>query len=531
MASLLVQGSVVGNALQQLLLADDIAVGSSPSYQLCKTIYEYHPLGAKMAEKPVRIAQSQGRDIAIPDSPEARVKEQFEKTWEKLGLTQTIFATRVQSRVYGIASLALVEEGVEPNMPVDWKGLGKRKIKLNVFDPLNTAGSLVLNQDPLSIYFQHAQEIRVNGKVFHQSRSRTVMNEFPIYISYTPSAFGFVGRSCYQRSLFPLKSYIQTMITNDMVSLKAGVIVAKIQQAGSIITGAIQTMFGLKREVVKDAVVGNVISIGTQGEEVESLNLTNTAEAIKATRQNILEDIASGAAMPAKMLTEETFAAGFGEGTEDSKEQARYVDGERREMEPLYQFCDDICMRVAWDEEFYAVIQKDFAKEYGKLDYETAFYKWKNSFHAEWPSLLTEPESEQVKVADVKLRALVAVLQVYMPQLKGDELAAAMQWVADNINEMKLLFGSPLYLDWQAVADRNEADIQEQKDLAAKTAENAFGGSGKDGDGDGDGTTGEGKKPTPFGRADSILTAQDAIDALQDAVGRLPEKKRLARAA
>jgi hypothetical protein len=153
------------------------------------------------------------------------------------------------------------------------------------------------------------------------------------------------------------------------------------------------------------------------------------------------------------MLTEESFAEGFGEGTEDAKEQARYIDGERELMKPLYDFMDLICMHRAWNPEFFATIQKDMPKEYGGMTHEAAFYKWANSFKAKWPSLLTEPESERVKVADVKLRALVAVLEVLMPKLSPDNLAIVVAWVADNMNEMKLLFGSPLYLDYAEIRE------------------------------------------------------------------------------
>jgi hypothetical protein len=491
-----VKGSTLGNSLQTLLMADDIVPGENPSYQLCKTIYLYHPLGAKIAEKPVKIAQSQPREIVVTDAPD-RAKEQFLEEWAKLGCDKYIFSARVLSKVYGIASLACLEEGSKPQDALELKGIWQRKISFNVYDPLNTAGSLVLNQNPLAMDFQHAQEIRVDGATFHRSRARVVMNEFPIYISYTPSAFGFVGRSVYQRSLFPLKSFVQTMVTNDMVSRKAGVIVAKIKQAGSIITGAFVSALGLKRNVVKEAEVGNVISLSDEGEDIESIDLKNLAEPFGMARKHIIEDIASGTPMPAKMLTEESFAEGFGEGTEDAKEQARYIDGERELMKPLYDFMDLICMHRAWNPEFFATIQKDMPKEYGGMTHEAAFYKWANSFKAKWPSLLTEPESERVKVADVKLRALVAVLEVLMPKLSPDNLAIVVAWVADNMNEMKLLFGSPLYLDY--------AEIREYVPEAEGAEEGP-------------------KKPTPFAKADSV---ENAIQALRDAVARLPEKPKL----
>lgn len=487
----IVGGSQVGTALQQLLLTDDIQPGSQPSYQVCKIIYEYHPFGQKIIEKPINVAQSQGRRITVQDSPEDRLVEAFEKEWTRLNADKVIKQTRALSKVYGIASLALLVDGEAPNEAVDFKSLAGKKISFNVYDPLNTAGSLVLNQNPLAMDFQHAQEIVVDGKTFHKSRSRVVMNGFPIYISYTTSAFGFVGRSSYQRSLYPLKSFVQTMITNDMVSRKAGVIVAKIKQAGSVINAAMQTMFGLKRNVVKEAEVGNVISLGTENEAIESIDLKNLAEPFKLARDNIIRDIASGCDMPSKMLTEESFAEGFGEGTEDAKELARFVDGERREMLPLYEFMDMVVQHRAWSPEFFETMQGDYPEEYGGVDYEQFFYTAVNSFKAEWPSLLTEPESEMVKVADVKLRALVAVLEAYLPLLDPDSVGIVAMWVQDNLNEMKLLFGSPLNLDFEKMV-QHRVD-KETQDAEARKA---------------------GSEDNPFGRADSFRRADSAEKAI-----------------
>ena len=50
MSTITVSASGVGSSLQQILEADDIVPGSSPSYELCKLIYTYHTLGAKIVE-------------------------------------------------------------------------------------------------------------------------------------------------------------------------------------------------------------------------------------------------------------------------------------------------------------------------------------------------------------------------------------------------------------------------------------------------------------------------------------------------
>lgn len=451
MAEISVTGPGLGNSLQQILMADDIVPGSEPSYQLCKILYEFHPIAGKLVDKPIELAQSQDRKISVPDSPEERVKEAFEDEWKAIKADRRIKNTVRLARIYGIASIAVMVDGQDTSVPVNYQDLWKQKVSFNSFDPLNTAGSLVLNQNPNAMDFQHVTDIRVAGQYYHRSRTCVLMNEDPIYISFVSSAFGFVGRSVYQRVLFPLKSFINTMRADDMVATKAGVIVAKMEQAGSVVDSVVQRLFGYKRQVVKEAQTYNVIGIGVN-EAIESLNLQNIDGALSMARRDILENIATGSNTPAKIITQETFAEGFGEGTEDAKAIAQWVDTFRNSMQPLYDFFDRIVQHRAWNPEFYATIQRDFP-EYKNVSYDEAFYRWVNSFAAEWPSLLKEPDSELVKVDDVKLKAVIAAVEILLPILDPFNRALVVEWLCDSFNEMKLLFGNPLNLDIDALQE------------------------------------------------------------------------------
>lgn len=451
MSTVTINSSTIGNSLQVLLTSADIEPGSAPSYQTCKSIYLYHPIGAKMTDTPIKMAQSQKRDINVPNSPETRCREAFLAKWGEIGADKHIFNLGRLARTYGIASVAMLVEGVATNLPVDMTKLWKTKISFNAFDPLNTAGSLVLNQDPNAMDFQHVTEIAVQGSVYHRSRTCVLLNAQPIFIAYTGSAFGYVGTSVYQRALYPLKSFIQTMITDDMVSRKAGVIVAAIKAAGSIANRAMQWATGQKRNVVKGAEVDNVISI-TPDDTVESLDLTNISEPMKLARTDIVENIALAGDMPAKLLNAETFAEGFGEGTEDAKHVAGYIDGIREWLAPAYSFFDNVVQHLAWNEEFYKTIQKDFP-EYGAIPYTQFYYQCVNSFTAAWPSLITEPPSEKVKVDDVKLKAIIAWVEVVAPMLDPENKVLLIEWANDNLNEMKELFGgAKLELNYEALS-------------------------------------------------------------------------------
>lgn len=433
----------------------DVQPGQPPDYQMCKTIYSWHPLGGKIVDAPTKLAQSRPRNISVPGGPEERLRARYIEKWRVLRCDEVVANLMTVSRMYGIGSLGVLTSRNgkidDVTQPLDFKSLESAVIAFNVFDPLNTAGSLVLSQQPNSMDFLKPQGISVAGVAYAKNRQFIKINEAPIYIDYTVSAFGFVGRSVYQRVIYPLKSFVQTMTTDDLITVKSGVIVAKMEQAGSFIDGAMQTLFGQKRQVVKDAQTANVISVGTK-ESIETLNMQNIDGAYGLARSNILKNIATGVPMPAQLIENETMVSGFGEGTEDAKSIAQWIDGYRQEMDPIYAFLDAIVQRVAWGPDFYETLKADFT-EYADKPYDEAFYEWTRSFATEWPSLLKEPESELVKVDDVKLKGIIAAVQVFSPLLDPLNKARLIQWAADNLNENKIMFSEPLEFDMDALAE------------------------------------------------------------------------------
>ncbi|GJH02264.1 anti-CBASS protein Acb1 family protein [Paraburkholderia terrae] len=475
-----------GNALQSMLLADDIQPGSEPSYQLCKTIYVYHPLGAKMVEAPLTLAQSQKRIITVSDSPEERVVNAFIEEWDRLKADALIFNVMRVSRVYGAASVVYLVDGVPPNTSIPPFDLYKYNLRFNVLDPLNTSGSLVLSQDPNAPDFQKPFRVSVAGQPYNLSRSAVQFNEDPIYIQYTTSAFGYVGRSVYQRALFPLKSYVQSMLTDDQVTKKAGVLVAFLEQAGSVADKLMSKFKAFKRNLLKEAQTDNVISIG-QHERIESLNLENTDTAMTTARSNIIENIAAAAGMPAYLLRHEALAQGFGEGSEDAKAIAAYVDSVRKDMRNLYAYFDRIVMLRAWNPNFYAVIQQENPELYGGMPYEQAFYKWEKSFSAKWPSLLTEPESKRIEVDDVRMKSLLSMFQTLNPGLSADGAGEVLRWLTANLNETTSLFKHKLVIDIDEYVDFREQEIAREilarmLDSAEQSAKTAPGFVGRPGE-------------------------------------------------
>jgi hypothetical protein len=460
-------GSPLGTPLADILLSDNIGLGSSASYELCKLIYSYHPLGAKLVDTPVELAQSQGRVINVPGPAEERVRKAFRDEWKKIDADRLIANTVRLGRIYGIASIAVMIKDDDPSKPLDYATLAEKKLTFNVFDPLNTAGSLVLNQMPNEAGFLKPISIRVQGQPYHMTRSCIFLNEDPIYLDWTSSAYGYVGRSVYQRALYPLKSFLQSMITDDLVTKKAGVIVAKLKAPGSIINNVMQSIAGIKRQLLKEAVSGNVLNIGIE-EEVESLNLQNVDTAARSARKNILENIAAAAGMPAKLVNSETLAVAFAEGEEDTKAIARFIDKLRETMEPLYDYFTRIVQFRAWNFEFFKTLQADY-EDYAKKTYNEAYTEWTNRFIHTWPSLLTEPESEKIKVANVKLRSIIALMDTLLPMADPISKELLIDAAIDNFNDMKILFPTPFKIDAKKMAAYSEKMLKEQREMGKET--------------------------------------------------------------
>jgi len=456
-------GTPLGNALAELMNAPDIQPGDAPSYSICKTIFLYHPLGAKIAEKPITKAMTQSREIEVKDAPSERVKDRFIEQWKLDQAEMSIAQCAILSRVYGVAGIVTLIAGSDPAAPLNYWKLPDADLTFNVLDPLNLSGSFATTQNPNSPEFLKYRNMQVAGTKYHRSRLITKTNEQPIFLGWTASAFGYVGRSSYQRALYPLKSYIQTMLTNDMVSKKAGVLVEMIKGPGSVVNRIAQGLAGFKRSLLKMARTGNVISIGHE-DKIESLNLQNLDGAMSMARKNILNDIAAGVPMPALLLNDETMGSDFHEGTEDANEVAQWVDGVRKDLTTLFAYMDRIIQHRAWTPSFYETIQQEFS-EYKDVPYEVAFYKWRNSFIPTWPEIIKEKESDAIKVEETRLGGMFQAFDKLQPLCDPDSLGQLVDWVVNNVNEMALLFPVPLVLDISKIVAQAQENKDKQDDM------------------------------------------------------------------
>ena len=195
--------------------------------------------------------------------------------------------------------------------------------------------------------------------------------------------------------------------------------------------------------------------------------MQNVDGAYGMSRRNIIENTATAADMPAQLLTQDSLSAEFHEGTEDAKRIAGYIEGVRREMKPGYDYFDRIVQYRAWNPEFYKTVQAKYPDLYGGVAYTRAFYDWTNAFRAKWPSLITEPESEEIKVEEQKFKAVIGCAEVMLPEMDATNKARVFMWMQDAFNEQKKLFPHPLDLDFDALEEHLNKR-QEQGDALAE---------------------------------------------------------------
>jgi hypothetical protein len=78
-----------------------------------------------------------------------------------MGANQHIANAARIARIYGVSAIAMLVDNQEPNESLDYRTLYKHNVSFNILDPLNTAGSIVLNQDPNAQDFQKVDGIRL----------------------------------------------------------------------------------------------------------------------------------------------------------------------------------------------------------------------------------------------------------------------------------------------------------------------------------------------------------------------------------
>ncbi len=78
MAEIEITGGL-GSALMRILEAEEIQPGTDIGYELCKLLWQFHPLGGKLVEKPILMAMCKPRQYNVETDPDERVVRRFQE--------------------------------------------------------------------------------------------------------------------------------------------------------------------------------------------------------------------------------------------------------------------------------------------------------------------------------------------------------------------------------------------------------------------------------------------------------------------
>ncbi|CAM2172475.1 DUF1073 domain-containing protein [Burkholderia cepacia] len=418
---------VRNTALFRQLTEEVIEPGAGLSYQLAKDIYLQHPMGQRIVDGVINLAFSQARTISgIPED----AKNAFTATWAAHRADTAIKNVARHARIYGLGTLVDLGDGT-----------------FKVYDSLLTAGSMVGNLDPLSRDFLSPNDPAVQGVKFTPANSIVAYNGTPLWLAYSQSAFGYTGRSVFYNMLPLLSAFLVSTEVDTLVLKKAGVLVAKTKSQGSAMNRLSQWWQRRKAGMVRTAMNGNVLAIEVE-ESIETLNLQNTSDAMTTARNNVISNIATALDAPAVILKNDVLTNGFGEGSEDSKIIAQYVERYRGELEHLFDWMTPRIQALAWTAEWYASFQLA-NPAYATISYASAIGYWKNQMKSAWPNYLVEPDSEKVKREESAFNAYMQMFEKLQAGIRNAEtrrqLAQAIVELTGS-DEMKTLLPMPIDL-------------------------------------------------------------------------------------
>ncbi|WP_321948084.1 hypothetical protein [Burkholderia cenocepacia] len=410
-------------SLYRNLVDEVIEPGTGLSYALAKQIYLEHPIGGRIVDNVINLAFSQERTISgIPED----AKTAFKQAWAAQRSDTAIKNVARHARIYGLGTL------------VDLDGTFK------VYDPLITAGSMAGNLDPLSRDFLSPNDPRVRGREFTPADSCNVFNGTPIYLAYSASSQGYTGRSAYYNMLSLLAAFLVSTEVDTLVLKKSGVLIAKTKPATAAVNRLSQWWQRRKATDVKRALNGSVLAIETE-ESIETLNMQNTSDAMTTARNNVISNIATALDAPAVILQNDVLSNGFGEGKEDSKVIAQYVERYRNELEHIFEWVTPRIQTIAWTEEWYASFQLG-NPSYKEIPYKSAVNYWRNRMEFKWPNYLVEPDSEKVRREEASFNAYIKLFETLQAGASSETRRSMAQTLLDlaNSDEMQTLLPVPL---------------------------------------------------------------------------------------
>lgn len=377
------------------------------SYQECKDIYTYWPLGKRIASALPTFAMSAEREVKFGNLPPV-VAEVFKECCVKYNINHLIKQVAIYARVFGVAGIYVSHTKADKLKPLKNQDYENGEIGFNVLDPLVMNGATI-SQDPLSQDFQKLESFKINGHSVDANRVCAVFNDIPFYLRWVSSTFNWGSPSVYQNMYGLIKSWNRCVVALERMATKAGSVIVKSRDTAVLnattVEAAKKTL-----TLIRDMQNDGAAMIEKDG-DVEFFNLTGVDvvdSIISQMNQLILMALAD---TPSAILLDKDLAQGFGEGSEDMKALLMAVDSFRAQiLRPLYDFVDGVLLRVCFNESKLTELLKEYKKDIKCKSTAELRELILKEYRFEWGNLYPETEATKLDNTSKEL-ANLQVLQ------------------------------------------------------------------------------------------------------------------------
>lgn len=417
------------------------------SYLECKDIYRFWPLGKRIASALPRFALSAKRAFVVKEAPR-EVNEKLAEISEELDIDGIVLRTSIYARVYGLACIYVATD-VNRLEGLTYKQIQNAQITFNVLDPLAMGGSIVVDNDPLSVNFSKPVAVQIQGHEVSPSRMCIVYNDIPLYYKFNPSSFSFSGPSIYQNMTLLIRSWNRCIIAMQRLATKAASII-KTTKDNANISGislqAIERNLALIRSIENDGIA----SIRS-GDELQFFNLTGVNEVDAIIQQLNTALMMALSDTPSGILLDKNLSVGLNDGSEDMKAILMAVEHFRVSMLlPMYKFLDKFLCHKAFSPQFIKTMKEQYPDLYRELSPNQILTKWLQDYSFEWGELYPQNENEKADTDSKLLDNLVKI----------KELGAEASSLEEAINEHRF-FETEFVLNEENIEGRGEEEQQE----------------------------------------------------------------------
>lgn len=423
--------------IEQRLL--DIARDGQLTWEDCRDIFRYFPMGKRIARALPRFSFSAEREIIVPEAPEEAIQA-FKKMAIKLSQDKIIYRASVYARIYGLSGIFVSCNGKNNMDNITYRDVQKG-IRFNALDSLNLAGSY-FSQDVLSEKFMKPDPVTINGQKVGSKRVCTILNGDPLYLNFNESTYNFAGISVYANMTNLIQSWTRAMISIRRMLTKASSVVFKSRDGDKLNPNQVTAA---KKSLQLLQAMENTGGVSIErADDVSFFPMTGVGEIdtlLKSVENEILYALDD---TPQALLLNANISNGLSEGSEEFKAIMIAIDSFRKEiLSPLYAFTDPFVMASAWTNEFILRITENDKRYFGMSPAKIRQY-WMENFEYSYRSLFPKTSLEEETEKAVSLDNLLKVRQL------GGNYAD----IEEEINEKKL-FNNDISIDPTPMLDSN----------------------------------------------------------------------------